>query len=135
MNLKVIIAIAAIAAMPVLAQAQQRGGPPPAQKGAPAAKAPSKADAQKVVTQIKADKAKLDIYCQIVKLGDQAQAAAQKKDQKKMEDLSKQADAMGEKLGPDYVKLMAAMEEVNPDSKDGKDVIAVLDTLDQSCPK
>jgi hypothetical protein len=132
MNLKVIIAIAAIAAMPVLAQAQQRSGPPPAQKGAPAA--PSKADAQKVVAQIKADKAKLDIYCQIVKLGDQAQAAAQKKDQKKMEDLSKQADAMGQKLGPDYVKLMAAMDEVNPDSKEGKDLIAVLDTLDASCP-
>jgi hypothetical protein len=30
---------------------------------------------------------------------------------------------------------MAAMEEVNPGSKEGKDVIAVLDTLDQSCPK
>ena len=133
MNLKVIIAVAAIAAMPVLAQAQQRGAPPPAQKGAPAA--PSKADAQKVVNQIKADKAKLDIYCQIAKLGDQAQAAAQKKDQKKMEDLSKQADAMGQKLGPDYVKFMAAMEEVNPDSKDGKDLIAILDALEASCPK
>src|SRR5215831_11495784 len=135
MNLKVFIAIAAIAAMPVLAQAQQRGAPPPPQKGAPAAKAPSKADAQKVVAQIKADKAKLDIYCQIAKLGDQAQAAAEKKDQKKMEDLSKQADAMGQKLGPDYVRLMAAMEEVNPESKEGKEIIAVLDTLDESCPK
>jgi hypothetical protein len=135
MNLKLVIAIAAIAAMPVVAQAQQRGGPPPAPKGAPAAKAPSKADAQKVVAQIKGDKAKLDTYCQISKLGDQAQAAAQKKDQKKMEDLSKQADALGQKLGPDYVKLMAAMEEVNPDSKEGKELVAVLDALDESCPK
>ena len=133
MNLKLVIAIAAIAAMPVVAQAQK--GPPPAPKGAPAAKAPSKADAQKVVAQIKGDKARLDIYCQIAKLGDQAQAAAEKKDQKKMEDLSKQADALGQKLGPDYVKLMAAMEEVNPESKEGKEIIAVLDTLDESCPK
>jgi hypothetical protein len=128
MNLKLVIAIAAIAAMPVLAQAQQKGGPPPA-------KPPTKAEVQKVVNQIKGDKAKLDIYCQISKLGDQAQAAAQKKDQKKMEDLSKQADALGQKLGPDYVKLMAGMEDVDPESKDGKDLIAILDTLDESCPK
>jgi hypothetical protein len=128
MNLKLVIAIAAIAAMPVLAQAQQKGAPPPA------GKAPSKAEVQKVVTQIKGDKAKLDVYCQISKLGDQAQAAAQKKDQKKMDDLNKQADALGQKLGPDYVKLMAGMENVDPDSKDGKDLIAMLDALDESCP-
>ena len=128
MNLKLIIAVVALAAMPMLAQAQQKGGPPPA------AKAPSKADVQKVVNQIKGDKAKLDIYCQISKLGDQAQAAAQKKDQKKMDELNKQADALGQKLGPDYMKLMASMEDVDPDSKDGKDLIAVLDTLDSQCP-
>jgi hypothetical protein len=129
MNLKLVIAIAAIAAMPVLAQAQQKGGPPPA------AKPPTKAEVQKVVNQIKGDKAKLDTYCQIVKLGDQAQAAAQKKDQKKMEDLNKQADALGAKLGPDYVKLMGSMEEVDPESKDGKELIAIFDSLDASCPK
>ncbi|MBV8752257.1 MAG: hypothetical protein JO328_05285 [Hyphomicrobiales bacterium] len=127
MKLKLIIAVAALAAMPMLAQAQQKGAPP-------AEKAPSKAEVQKVVNQIKGDKAKLDTYCQIVKLGDQAQAAAEKKDQKKMDDLNKQADALGQKLGPDYMKLMASMEDVDPESKEGKDLIAVLDTLDASCP-
>jgi hypothetical protein len=134
MNLKLIIAIAAIAAMPVVAQAQQKGAPPPA-KSAPAAKAPTKADVQKVVNSIKADKTKLDTYCQIGKLGEQAQAAAEKKDQKKMEDLNKQADALGAKIGPDYVKLMSSMEEVDPESKDGKELIAIFDSLDASCPK
>ena len=129
MNLKLVIAIAAIAALPVLAQAQQKGAPPPA------AKPPTKADVQKVVTQIKGDKAKLDIYCQIAKLGDQAQAAAQKKDQKKMDALNQQAEALGQKLGPDYIKLMEGMDNVNPDSKEGKDLIAILDPLDAMCPK
>ena len=129
MNLKLVIAIAAIAAMPVLAQAQQKGGPPPA------AKPPSKADVQKVVNQIKGDKARLDTYCQLSKLGDQMQAAAEKKDQKKMDGLNKQADALTQKLGPDYAKVMAAMEEVDPESKDGKDLIAIFDALDESCPK
>jgi hypothetical protein len=128
MNIKLIIAVAAIAVMPVLAHAQ-KGAPPPA------AKPPTKAEVQRVVNQIKGDKAKLDTYCQIAKLGDQAQAAAQKKDQKKMEDLNKQADALGQKLGPDYVRLMASMEEVDPDSKDGKELVAIFDSLDASCPK
>ena len=136
MNLKLVIAIAAIAAMPVVAQAQQKGAPPPAKTApAPAAKAPTKADVQKVVNQIKGDKAKLDTYCQIGKLGEQAQAAAEKKDQKKMEDLNKQADALSAKIGPDYVKLMTSMEEIDPESKDGKEMIALFDALDASCPK
>jgi hypothetical protein len=129
MNLKFVIAVAAIAAMPVLAQAQQKGGPPPA------AKPPTKAEVQRVLNQIKGDKAKFDTYCQIAKIGDQAQAAAEKKDQKKVEDLNKQAEALGQKLGPDYQKLMASMEEIDPESKDGKDIIAVFDSLDASCPK
>jgi hypothetical protein len=129
MKLKLVIAVAAIAALPMLALAQQKGAPPPA------AKPPTKADVQKVVNQIKGDKAKLDTYCQIAKLGDQAQAAAEKKDQKKMDDLNKQAETLGQKLGPDYQKLMASMEEVDPESKDGKELIAVFDSLDATCPK
>ena len=129
MKLKLVVAVAAIAALPMLALAQQKGAPPPA------AKPPTKADVQKVVNQIKGDKAKLDTYCQIAKLGDQAQAAAEKKDQKKMDDLNKQAETLGQKLGPDYQKLMASMEEVDPESKDGKDLIAIFDSLDATCPK
>ena len=129
MNLRLVIAIAAIAAMPVLAQAQQKGGPPPA------AKPPTKAEVQKVVNQIKGDKARLDTYCQMSKLGDQMQVAAEKKDQKKMDALNKQADALAQKLGPDYAKVMAGMEDVDPESKDGKDMIAIFDSLDASCPK
>lgn len=129
MNFKLVIAVVALAAMPVLAQAQQKGAPPPA------AKAPSKADVQKVVNQIKGDKAKLDAYCQIAKLGDQMQAAAEKKDQKKMDDLNKQADALGQKIGPDYARVMASMEEVDPESKEGKELITIFDSLDATCPK
>jgi len=125
MNLKLIIAVAAFAAMPALALAQ----------GGPKAAKPTKADAQKVVQTIKGDKAKLDAYCAISKLGDQAAEAEQKKDQKKMDDLQKQADALGQKIGPDYVKFTASMETLDPDSKDGKEIIAILEGLDKMCPK
>jgi hypothetical protein len=126
MNLKLIIAAAALAAMPAVAHAQA---------GAPAGPKPTKADAQKIVQVIKGDKAKLDAYCAIGKLGDQAAEAEQKKDQKKMEDLQKQADALAQKIGPDYVKFTAGMEALDPDSKDGKEIIAILEALDKSCPK
>ena len=133
MNLKLVIAVAALAAMPVAVQAQQKGSPPPAQQAAP--KPPTKAEVKKVVNQIKGDKAKLDAYCQIAKLGDQMQAAAEKKDQKKMDSLNQQADALAQKIGPDYEKVMASMEEVDPESKDGKELVALFDSLDASCPK
>jgi hypothetical protein len=125
MKLKLIIAVSAFAAIPALAFAQG---------GAKAAK-PTKADAQKIVQTIKGDKTKLDTYCAISKLGDQAAEAEQKKDQKKMDDLQKQADALGQKIGPDYVKFTASMETLDPDSKDGKEIIAILEGLDKMCPK
>ena len=88
---------------------------------------------QKVVQSIGADPAKLSTYCAIQKLGSQMEQAAQKKDQKKMQDLEKQADAMAQKLGPDYARVMDGMEGVDPDSKDGKDLIALFEPLDSKC--
>jgi hypothetical protein len=130
MNVKLVIAIAAIAAMPVLAHAQ-KGAPP---KGA-AAKGPSTAEVQKVADQIKGDKAKLDAYCQMGTLSEQAAAAEEKKDQKKMADIGKQMEALAQKLGPDYAKLAGTMGNVNPDSKEGKAIDAIFESLDASCPK
>jgi hypothetical protein len=63
------------------------------------------------------------------------QAAAEKKDQKKMDSLNQQAEALAQKVGPDYAKVMAGMEDVDPESKDGKELVALFDSLDASCPK
>ena len=76
MHLKSLVALLAIAALPVCAQAQPK-----------AAGKPTKADAQKVVQIVSADKAKAKSYCDIVALGEQMDAAAQKKDEKKLDEL------------------------------------------------
>ena len=81
MKLKFIVAVIAIAAVPFCAQAQK-----------PAAKKVTKADAQKVVKIISADKAKTQTYCDMAKLGDQIEQADQKKDTKKVDELSKKMD-------------------------------------------
>jgi hypothetical protein len=124
MKLGFIVAIAAIAALPVCAQAQQKGTPKV-----------TKADAQKVVTMIGGDKAKLKIYCDIAALGDQIDAAAQKKDEKKLDELSQKADDLGTKLGPEYVALMDGLQEMDPDSKEQADIGGMLEALDKQCGK
>ena len=93
MNLKLTVAILAIAVVPVCAQAQQPSG------------AKLKADAQNVVKIISGDKAKTQTYCQIDELSDQVTQAVQKKDNKKIEELSRKMEELVGRLGPEYVAL------------------------------
>jgi starvation-inducible outer membrane lipoprotein len=124
MNLKFIVAAIAILALPVSAQAQK----PPAAKA-------TNADAQKVVKMISADKAKTQTYCDMAKLGEQIDAADQKKDTKTVEALSKKMDEMSAKLGPEYVALMDGTQDLDQNSKVGKDIGATLEGLDKLCAK
>jgi len=109
MNLKLIVAILLIVALPLCAQAQK-----------PSAAKVTKADVQKVVKIISGDKAKTQTYCDLGKLNEQIEEADEKKDIKKTEELSQQIDALGKKLGPEYAALMDGLQEVDPESKDGK---------------
>jgi hypothetical protein len=127
MNLKLVVAISALVAIPALAQAQ--GGPPPS------APKPSKADVQKVVQIISTDKTKTQAYCDLSKLNDQMMAADQKKDTKTLETLGKQADALVDKLGPEYSKMMDGLDQVDENSPEGKDYVAILSALDKLCTK
>ncbi len=127
MNLKSIVAILAIAAVPVCSQAQQRGD-----KAAPKA---TKADAQRVVQIISGDKAKTQQFCDLAKLDDQISEAESKKDTKKVEALSQKVPEMEGKLGPEYVALMDGVQQIDPNSNEGKEIVAVLDGLDKLCAK
>jgi len=74
MNMKVVVAILLIAAVPVCAQAQSvpRIG---------------KDDAQRVVEIIGGDKAKTQTYCDIRNLGEQMEQAYEKRDMKLLDEL------------------------------------------------
>jgi hypothetical protein len=127
MNLKLITVLAAVVALPAFALAQGQQG------GAPNAPKPTKADAQKVVAIIKGDKAKTQAFCQLGQLNDQMAEADQKKDEKKLEALGKQADDLAQKIGPEYVKLMDGLDQVDENSPAGKDIAATLAQLDSLC--
>ena len=122
MQLKILAAAAIIAVAPLAAQAQKTAKP-------------TKAQADKVVAIIKGDKAKVQVYCDMTKLGEQLDQADQKKDQKKVDELSKQLDEMSEKLGPDYLALVNGMQDMDPSSKAGQEIAAALEPLDKMCGK
>ena len=124
MNPKLIAAVFVIAAVPVYAQAQK-----------PSTAKVTAADVQKVVTLISGDKAKTQSYCDIGKLNEQIEEANDKKDIKKTEELSQQIDALGKKLGPEYAALMDGLQEVDPESEDGKKIGLMFEPLDTLCAK
>ena len=126
MKLKLVAAISALA-IPALAHAQQ-SGPPKVPK-------PTKADAQNVVQIITSDKVKTQAYCDLTKLEDQVKAAAEKNDNKTLEAINKQAEALIEKLGPEYYKLMDGLEQVDPKSSEAKEFMSILSELDKACIK
>ena len=124
MNGKLIIAILVIAAVPVCAQAQK-----------PSAATVTKTDVQKVVKLISGDRAKTQTYCDIGKLNAQMAEADETKDTKKLDELSQQIDALGKKLGPEYATLMDGLEDVDPESEDGKQIGLMFQPLDKLCAK
>jgi len=125
MKLKLVAAISALA-IPALAHAQQSGPQP---------KKPTKADAQNVVQIITSDKVKTQAYCDLTKLEGQFKVAAEKNDTKTLEALSKQAEALIDKLGPEYFKLMDGLERVDPKSSEAKEFMSILSELDKKCTK
>jgi hypothetical protein len=128
MKLKLVAAISALAAIPALAHAQQGGPQPKAPK-------PTKADAQNVVQIVISDKVKTQAYCDLTKLEGQVKAAEQKNDTKTLEALSRQAESLVDKLGPEYFKLMDGLEEVDPKSSEAKEFMSILSELDKRCTK
>jgi parvulin-like peptidyl-prolyl isomerase len=122
MNRKFIVAILLAAAVPAFAQAQN-----------PSAAKVTKADAQKVVTIISGDKAKIQIYCEMQKLGEQMEQAYEQNDRKMADELSQKIDALEETLGPEYVALIDGLQDIDPEKdKLGAEIMSIFTSLD-SC--
>ena len=121
MDVKLITAILVTAAMASAALAQG----PSTEK--------LKADAQEVVKIISSDSAKVQAYCETIKLGDQMDQAEQNNDSDKAEGLSKKMDELNQKLGPEYLKLGQDLQDIDPNSADGLELGRTLAALDKLC--
>jgi hypothetical protein len=121
MNRPLTIAISLICAAPLYAQDQQPNAPK------------LQADAQRVVSIIKGDKAKTQVYCEINDLGEQIGEAEQKQDDNKAEALSRQVTELEKKLGPEYFALVNDLNNVDPNSSEGREIDSILAPLDDFC--
>jgi hypothetical protein len=121
MKLRLVLAISALAAMPAFAQPQQ-GGPPP-----------TLVQVQNVIQIITDDKVKTQQYCDIEKLVWQMAEAEQKQDTKRVEELTKQVDDLADKIGPEYVAMMDGLPQIDENSTEGKQIEAVLASLEKLC--
>ncbi len=64
---------------------------------------------------------------------EQIEQAEQNKDNRALEALSAKADKLLRQMGPDYVKMIAGLNDVDPDSEEGKRFAAVFEPLDKQC--
>jgi hypothetical protein len=126
MSLKSALVVCLLAATPVVAQAQQNG---PAEHPAE----PTTADVQKLVQTIGGDKAKLRAYCGMGKVLAQLDEAEQKKDTNAVKTLSARADGLAQQLGPDYSRIMNGLNDVDPNSAEGKRIGALFEPLYKQC--
>src|SRR5262245_8194318 len=125
MNLKIIVAILVIAALSVNAQAQS-----------PSVPRVSKGDAEKVVTIISADKAKTQTYCDLMKVGEQIGQAYDKKDRKKIAELSQRTEILETALGPEYVALIDGLQYIDPqDNQLSAEFLSAFGALARLCTR
>ena len=89
-----------------------------------------KVDARNAVGIIGGDKAKTQTYCQIMDLSRQA---VREKDRKKAKALSQEIVQLGKQL-PEFIVLSNIVERVDPNSSDGRDIVLIIQSLNQSCP-
>ena len=121
MKTPLIVSILLIAAWPAYAQQQPNA-------------AQLKQDAQKVVSIIRGDKAKMQAYCQINSLGGEIDLAAQARDEQKADALTKKINDLEKQLGPEYVALFDALNNADEHSIEFQDIMSLFDHLDKFCP-
>jgi flagellar motility protein MotE (MotC chaperone) len=98
-SVKIFVAILLIAAVPAYAQAQPRS-------------TPKVGDAQKVVTIISGEKAKIQAYCDIQKLALQIEEANEKKDVERVNELFEKIETLEKTIGPEYVALTDGLPDI-----------------------
>jgi hypothetical protein len=123
-SVKLKLLVAALVVLPLCAQAQPKDAPKV-----------TKADAQKVVKLISSDSAKTKAYCEMIKLDDEANQADEKKDTKKLEEISTKMEELGGQLGPEYGALMDGLDALDPNSKVAEEINTEFEALEKLCAK
>jgi hypothetical protein len=82
-----------------------------------------------LVQTISSDKAKLKVYCEISKLQEEMEKAEEKNDTRALEALGTKVDSLEQQIGPDYIRVIDGLGEVDPNSMEGQKFTAILNPL------
>jgi hypothetical protein len=126
MILKLFVAVTLSITVPVIAFAQKASPTKTAPK-------PTIAQVRKLVQMISSNKAKLKAYCDANQLEQQIEEAERQKDSQALEALNAKADALERQISSEYTKVMDGLEEVDPNSAEGKQLATVINTLMKQC--
>ena len=119
MILKLLVAVTLSITVPVIAFAQKASPTKTAPK-------PTIAQVRKLFQMISSNKAKLKAFCDANQLEQQMEEAERQKDSQALEALNAKADAL--EHSPEYTKVMDGLEEVDPNSAEGKQFATVINT-------
>jgi len=119
LNGLLIVATLLISTAPLYAQPQQQNV------------AKLKADARNLVGIIGSDKTKTQTYCQIL---DSIAQLDREKDSKKANALSQKIDQLQKQLGPEFLAVTSGLRHLDLNSPDGREIILIIASLNQSCP-
>ena len=121
--LKFFVAAAIVVALPIVASAQEDNSNAHPWK-------PSIEEAQKLVETISGDKDKLKVYCE---LNEEIEKAEEDNDTKVLDGLLGRIAALEQQVGPDYIRVMDGLGEVDPNSDEGQKFAAIFEPLQKQC--
>jgi hypothetical protein len=94
---------------------------------------PTLADVQHLAEVISADKSKLEAYCKLGRLHDDTQQAIEDNNLGAIESLAAKTDALEQKLGPEYDKVIDGLDRVDLNSAEGQTLADVFKALQDKC--
>jgi hypothetical protein len=83
----------------------------------------------KAVPKIETDPEKFRTYCRLSK----EMAAVEEEDSAKTDELGKQLEELMKSIGPDVAAAWELLDELDPDTDDGKALIAAYEALEEKC--
>ena len=92
------------------------------------------AEIEKIVQLVSTDKTKTQFYCELTKINEQINQE-KTKDYAAIRRLQNRADELEEKIGPEFVEFMDALDDADESTLEGKELVDTLDKLDNLCPR
>jgi len=90
-----------------------------------------KADTRNLVGIIGSNKTKTQTYCQIL---DSIAQLDREKDSKKAKAVSRKIEQLQKQLGPEFLAVTSGLRQLDLNSPEGREIIVILASLNQSCP-